>query len=585
MPAEQPRAVAKRSTRASHAPSRYACDLLVVGSGAGGLSAAIRAAHGGLKVLVVDKDDHIGGTTAISGGWLYVPGNKKGSEREGDSRERFTTYLRAIAGRYYNERSVDAFLDMVPEMMDFFENETDVEFVYPQVAPDYQMQAPGAMAAGRSAYAAPMNGRVLRADRMRLHPYKRELTVLGVMPQIGPDLDQFLHANQSLSSFFYVTRRILRNWAERLVFRRGLDLSNGNALIARMVLSARKLGVEIWTSSAAERLVTSDGVVRGAVVSRPYGDVAVSASRGVVLACGGFTQSPALRSAMMAHTPSGEAHYSPVNANHTGENLRLAEPVGGYISNEVLQPAAWAPVSVFRGAGGCERIFPHLRGVGLPGIIAVTSDGRRFTNEADSYHEFISALIDKEKSAADVHAFLICDARTMHKYGLGFAKPWPLPRFPYLRDGYLIKGRSLGELAAKAGIDEMTLIDTIAAFNEGARVGEDRLFGRGVDEFNRFKGDPLHTPNPSLAPVECAPFYATRVQTGDLGSYAGLAIDPRARVLTREGDTIPGLFAVGTAALTVFGGTYPGPGANIGPAMTLGYLVGRNVAEAATTTR
>lgn len=557
------------------------CDLLVVGSGAAGLAAAIRAASGGLRVIVAEKADRIGGTTAVSGGWLWVPGNPRGAERFDDSRERIVLYLKGIAGEYFDHDAVDAFLEAVPSMLQFFENETEVEFVYPDLAPDYEMRLPGATPAGRAVYAAPINARRLGRDRLRIRPYLRELTVLGVMPQIGPDLEQFLHANQSIRSFVYVAKRILRNWAERLVFRRGLDLSNGNALIARLVLTAQRLDLPIWTSAAVEQLNVENGTVTGATIATPTGHVDVHSRLGVVLACGGFTQSVELRAALLPHTKDGTDHYSPVHPNHTGEALRLGTPVGAHLADKLQQPVAWAPVSVFRAANGAQRIFPHLRGVGLPGIIAVDRHGRRFTNEADSYHRFISALIENDVNEQDVHAFLVCDAKTLHKYGLGFAKPWPLPKLPYRLDGYLIKGRSLAELARRAGIDPVSLADTIEAFNDGARRGEDAQFHRGKDEFNRFKGDPLHLPNPSLAPIERAPFFATRINTGDLGSYIGLKIDPDGAVLTRSGAAIPGLFAVGTAASTIFGGTYPGPGANIGPAMTLGFMVGRNLASLA----
>jgi succinate dehydrogenase/fumarate reductase flavoprotein subunit len=469
-------------------------------------------------------------------------------------------------------------------MIDFFEQHSDVAFVYPEIAPDYEMHLPGATVAGRSMYAAPINGRQLGNDRLRMRPYLRELTVLGVMPQIGPDLEQFLHANQSLRSFVYVTRRILRNWAERAIYRRGLDLSNGNALIARLVISARKLNLPIWTSTSVEELETSDGAVTGARLKSSSGDIAVRARLGVVLACGGFTQNAELRGMLFSHTKSGFGHFSPVSEYHTGEAIRLTSSLGARLNDHVEQPAAWAPVSVFRGRRGEQRVFPHLRGVGLPGIIAVSRQGRRFTNEADSYHRFIANLIATEPGEDDLHAFLVCDSKTMHKYGLGFAKPWPLPKLPYRLDGYLYKARSLDELARTAGIDSAALKETIATFNEGARLGEDPQFGRGQDEFNRFKGDPLHEPNPSLAPIEHPPFYATKIHTGDLGSYAGLAIDPRGAVLNAEGTTIGGLFAIGTAAATIFGGTYPGPGANIGPAMTLGYIVGSDLALRSQTT-
>jgi succinate dehydrogenase/fumarate reductase flavoprotein subunit len=301
----------------------------------------------------------------------------------------------------------------------------------------------------------------------------------------------------------------------------------------------------------------------------------------VVLACGGFSHNAALGRELFGHDPRGDAHFSPTTAANSGDNVRLGTSVGGAFTTEVAQPAAWAPVSVFRGPRGRRRVFPHLRGVGLPGIIAVNRHGRRFTNESDSYHDFGPALVAANSGDDDVYGFLIADARTMHKYGIGYAKPWPVPRLRYRLNGYLLVGRSLEQLASRAGIDPVGLRATVEDFNRHARRGEDPVFDRGLDEFNHFKGDPEHKPNPSLAPVEKGPFYATKIRMGDLGTFAGLAADAHGRVLDEAGHPVPGLYAVGSAASSVFGGAYPGHGANLGPAMTFGYLVGRKLGNAA----
>jgi succinate dehydrogenase/fumarate reductase flavoprotein subunit len=216
--------------------------------------------------------------------------------------------------------------------------------------------------------------------------------------------------------------------------------------------------------------------------------------------------------------------------------------------------------------------------VGLPGVIAVDRHGRRFVNEGNSYHHFGAALRAANDGEADVYGFLVCDARVMHRYGLGFAKPWPNLRIGYRRSGYLIVGRTLEHLARKAGIDPVRLAQTVEEFNGHARRGEDPRFGRGTTLFNRFKGDASHKPNPSLGPLERGPFYATKVRLGDIGSYAGLATDDRARVLDGDNAPVAGLYAVGTAAASVFGGAYPGHGAVLGPSMTFGFIAGRDIA-------
>jgi succinate dehydrogenase/fumarate reductase flavoprotein subunit len=441
------------------------------------------------------------------------------------------------------------------------------------------MSAPGAKRAGRCVYAEPIDARELGANRLRISPYLREITVLGVMPQIGPDLQRFLNANRSISSFLYVTRRLLRNWSERLVYRRGLDLSNGNALIARLVLSATDANVTMLTDTAVSDLLVDGEAVVGARLTTGGRETTIRASRGVVLACGGFSHSAALRDRYFQHTVHGTGHYSPTSAGHSGDNHRLGTSVGAQFSTRVRQPAAWAPVTVFRGRRGRKRVFPHLRGVGLPGIIAVDRHGRRFTNESNSYHEFGQAMMQAHGEGGEVHAYLIADSRTMNKYGLGFAKPLPFPRARYYLNGYLHSANSLEALAKKLGIDAEGLVETVASFNDGVAAEVDPLFHRGEDEFNWFKGDMSHKPNPSLGAVVKAPFFAAKVNMGDLGTFAGLATDEHGQVNRADGRTIPGLYAAGSAAVSVFGGAYPGHGANLGPAMTWGYIIGRNLAD------
>ena len=296
----------------------------------------------------------------------------------------------------------------------------------------------------------------------------------------------------------------------------------------------------------------------------------------MLLACGGFSHSADLAAQIFPH---GSKHFSPTAAGSNGDNQRLGVAAGAEFDTNVRQPAAWAPVTVFKGPRGRRRVFPHLRGVGLPGIIAVDRHGRRFTNESNSYHQFCQDMLRANAGEDDVYAFLVADARTMHKYGLGFAKPWPFPRMRYYWNGYLKSGRTLADLARRAGIDPDGLRRTVEEFNTGARAGKDPVLGRGEDEFNWFKGDMTHTPNPSLDTLEKGPFFATKVRMGDLGTFAGLAADPQGRVLRADGSTVQGLYAAGSAAVSIFGGAYPGHGANLGPAVTGGFVIGRLLAR------
>ncbi|MFD1213613.1 FAD-binding protein, partial [Arthrobacter sp. GCM10027362] len=303
----------------------------------------------------------------------------------------------------------------------------------------------------------------------------------------------------------------------------------------------------------------------------------VHARLGVVLAAGGFSGNTELRRQYFPHDPTGDNHFTPT-VGHGGDAVTLAQQVGGYVDDGVYSVGSWAPVTVFKYLGGAQRLFPHLRAIGLPGLIAVDREGRRFGNEALSYHDFGGAMIAHNAGLPDTFGWVIADAKTMHKYGIGYAKPWPMPRGYFYRTGYLVRGDSLADLAGKIGVDPETLAETVREFNKGAEKGEDPAFGRGSTEYNHFRGDPEHRPNPNLAPLEEGAFYAAKIRMGDLGTFAGLAVNDRSEVVTKDGGAVPGLYAVGAAAVSVFGGGYPGYGSHIGPALVFGYRAGRDIA-------
>ncbi len=243
--------------------------------------------------------------------------------------------------------------------------------------------------------------------------------------------------------------------------------------------------------------------------------------------------------------------------------------------------AAWMPVSRVPLGGGRTGVFPHLVDRYKPGIIAVNRHGRRFTNEADSYHDTGAAMIRDGEGQAETAAWLICDHPTIRKYGLGYAKPAPVPVGHYVRNGYLATGRTLPDLARAAGIDPDGLVATVEAFNRDAARGEDPAFGRGSTAFNRFLGDPEHRPNPNVAPIVKGPFYALKLVMGDLGTFDGLRTDTVGRVLRHDGPAIPGLYAVGNDRASIMGGAYPGAGITLGPIMTFGFITGRHLADEA----
>jgi succinate dehydrogenase/fumarate reductase flavoprotein subunit len=412
--------------------------------------------------------------------------------------------------------------------------------------------------------------------KARRQKYETSLFGMGIMA--GADLYNFIHASRSLPAFGYAARRVTRHVLDLALHGRGMHFVNGAALIARLMKSADDLGVQILVSSPATRLLSEDGAVRGAVLETPDGALTVRARRGVVLAAGGFPHDVARRRELFPRTPTGQEHWALPPESVTGDGVRLGESVGAQFDHSLASPAAWCPVSIVRYRGGRTGLYPHIIDRGKPGVIGVLADGRRFVNEANGYHDYVSAMISAAPPNQDVASWLICDHAFQRRYPFGMSKPSPFPVWPYVRSGYLRRARTLAALATDCGIDPHGLTETIAEYNRHARDGDDPAFGRGTTPFNRGSGDPDHKPNPCVAPIEKAPFYAIKVLPGSFGTFAGLKADALARALDRDGRPIAGLYVAGNDQASVMGGYYPSGGINLGPAMTFGFIAGRHAA-------
>lgn len=561
----------------------YNCDVLVVGSGAGGLAAAVTAAHYRQKVLVVEKEHVFGGTTARSGGWMWVPGNAPG-RRAGvhDSAAKARVYLQHETGTHFDAPRIDAFLEEGPKAVDFYEQNTSLQFDLGPTFSDYHPNAPGGLPGGRSIVAKPFDGRELKREIKRLRPPLKEITFLGMMIGSGRELLHFFNVTRSPISAFYVAKLFLKFLRDMVFHGRPMRLMNGNALIGRLAKSCFDLNVPIWTQSPVRKLIRDDqGRVVGAEIDTPTGPVQVNAAKGVVLAAGGFPQDPVRRKKLFPHAPNGHEHASPAPPGNTGDGLRLAEALGATVDDTLPHAAAWVPISRPVKSDGTLGTFPHFVDRSKPGVIAVTRSGRRFVNEADSYHDFCQAMYKRcKEEGGEICAFFIADHRTFRKYGLGYAKPAPVPFKAQVRSGYLIEAQSLDDLAAKLGADPLQLRITVEHFNEHARIGEDPEYHKGSTAYNLSLGDPDHKPNPCIAPVERGPFYAVKLVIGDLGTFAGIRCDDKARVLDGAGRPIQGLYAAGNDAASIMGGNYPGGGITLGPAITFGYIAGKHLAGA-----
>ncbi|MCM0616087.1 FAD-dependent oxidoreductase [Paenarthrobacter sp. TYUT067] len=567
-------------------PSPVDCDVLVIGSGAGGMSAAVTAAFHGMNVIVVEKSEVCGGATSWSGGWAWAPGNPLAkAEGVNEDKETFRTYLREVLGDDYQADRVDAFLEAAPHMVGFFHNKTSLQFVPGSKINDIYGDLPGAGTGNRSVGPKPLNARTFKPGlraKMRHQLYETSFLGMGIMA--GPDLGKFLSASRgNPKGLFHAGWRFGFHLLDLLTHRRNMQLVNGTALTGRLMKSADDLGVDIRVSTPATALLKDEkGKVTGAVVRSTEGEVQINARRGVVLATGGFPNDVQRRKELFPKTPTGREHWTLSPAETTGDGINLAQAVGARFTTAVQSPAAWCPVSLVPYRNGRTGVFPHIMDRAKPGSIGVRADGKRFVNEANGYYDYVQALLAATPDGETVESWQIADSRFVRRFPLGMAKPLPVPLFPYLRSGYLIKGRTLEELATKCGIDPAELRRTVARFNANARSGVDPDFGRGESAFNRYGGDATHRPNPSLGPIEKGPFYAVRVVPGSFGTFAGVETDGRGRALNNQGHPIDGLYVAGNDQASVMGGHYPAGGINLGPALTFGYIAGRDLAGVTT---
>ncbi len=558
---------------------RHECDVLVAGSGAGGFSAAITAAHAGLDVLMVEKEPLFGGTTAYSAGVVWIP-MSEACVAAGlpDSPAETMRYLESEVGAFLDRPKAEAFVANAAPMLAFFERETHVRYLLMPSWSDYHPELPGASQGGRSLLPLPYDGREL-GDRFRkLRPPIRTMMLFGGMSVSRDDIPHLLNFSRSGASAWHVAKLLLRYAYDRLGYPRGTRIANGNALIARMAKSAFEKDVALWLESPLLRLTQSGDRVTGAIVMHEGKEVDVVARRGVVLASGGFPASAEMRSRHYRHVAAGKNHQPLAPPGNTGDGARAAREVGGVMHVEQDQAAAWTPVSLVPQADGSTVPYPHFIDRCKPGYIAVDRRGRRFANEAESYHDFVQRLFAACEGDDVVEAWLVCDHRAIRRYGLGVVPPAPMPLGNHIRSGYLVRAGTPSELARKLGIDSAGFERTLARHNEFASRGEDPDFGKGTNAYHRFGGDPLHKPNPNIAPIATAPFYAVRLVPGDLGTFIGLSTDAHARVLDVNERPVPGLYAVGNDQASVMGGKYPGAGITIGPAMTFGYIAGRHIA-------
>jgi succinate dehydrogenase/fumarate reductase flavoprotein subunit len=556
-------------------------DAIVLGAGAAGMTAAAVAAAGGLRVLLIEKSAQVGGTTAVSGGMVWIPANAKMAEAGiADTAEQAQLYLRHCVPGSFNEHLRSTFLASADAAIAYLERNTSVRFEPVANYPDYYPDLPGATRGGRVLEPVAFDGRMLGKNFRRLRRPLPEFMLFGGMMVDRADIRHFRNAGRSVFSAARVARLIAGYGRQRLFADRGTSLYLGNALAARLLHSLLRLNVELALKTEVAGLLYTSGKVAGVTLAHVHNGEAggrdIRANRGVVLATGGFSQDPRMRA---RYLPPGAGTLSAACSSITGDGLRLGMAAGGRMCDRNGENAFWTPVSRFTRRDGSQGVFPHtVTDRGKPGVIAVNRRGRRFTNEAQSYHEFVRAMFRGDNDGPCIPAYLICDRRFLRRYGLGAVKPFSLSLREHLRSGYLVRGQTIGALASALGLDAEPLAATLARYNESAGRGIDPEFGRGGNVYQRYLGDADHKPNPCIAPIEQPPFYAVAIYPGDLGTAAGLVTDEAAQVLDGGGTPVGKLYACGNDMNSIMNGAYPGPGITLGPALTFGYLAAKHMA-------
>lgn len=546
-------------------------DVIIAGSGSAGMTAAVRAATQGLKVLVVEKAHRIGGTSATSGGVTWIPNHGLGTD---DSAEQAIEYINAVANGPVRSDRIDAFLETGPQMISFLKEIGMEPVVMPW--PDYFPEAPGARA-DRSVVFPKYDGRRL-GD---LFPLIREqFTRFKLMNRYTLD---FMEANtistRSPGWVREVIKVIARYWFDystRRIDRRDRLFSLGAALIGPLVERYTKLGGEFLVGWGVKELLVENGRVSGVAIERFGRRKTVHARHGVIVCAGGFEWNQELRNRFF--TIPGDTRFSstPEEANR-GEVLEAGMALGA--ATEFTETGWWVPTMSIplTTASNFEEIHQAVFDVGRPHSVCVNRNGDRFVDEACGYDRFGNAMLeDQLKTGANTPCWLIFDATFRYKFTAGGIMPtalMPDSKIPLAWwDQYIFRAATLRELAAKIDVDGAKLEATVARMNEYAKTGVDPEFGRGGNAYDVNFGDPKLTTNPCLGPIGKAPFYAVPVNLGDLGTKGGLKCDAQARVLDGKDQPISGLYAAGNASGSPFGNAYPGAGGTIGPAMVFGFI-------------
>ena len=540
-------------------------DCVMVGSGGGSLCAALAADSAGLQTLVLEKEDVIGGSTAMSGGVLWLPDNPV-SRRAGvhDSRADALDYFDHLVGHDVPSTSqarVNAFLDAIEPMVDFLEA-NGIHFRHCEGYSDYNDELPGGKARGRSIETDLF-------DTTQLGPWQARLRIsetLPAIPMFTAEVADAVLNGRTLRSLRTIAQ-VAGRWAAAVVRRQSVR-GSGAALQGWMLLAAVRADIPVWNSTPVTDLLVEDGRVVGVVALRHGRQIRIRAQRGVLLNAGGFSHNQEMRS-RYGRQPSS-SNWTVANPGDTGEVIETAIKHGA--ATDLMDEAWWIPTTVLPDGSPLYIVYERSK----PHGIIVDGAGRRYCNEAASYMEVGQKMYERNASVPAIPSWFVMDSRHRRQYMWGLSPRGVTPK-DWVSAGYMRRAGTIEDLAAQCNIDPKALTETVERFNVDARGGVDRDFHKGDRAYDRYYGDPRTKPNPCLGPVDKPPFYAVAVYPGDVGTCGGLVTDEQARVLSQSGDVIEGLYAAGNCTASVMGRTYPGAGASIGASFAFGWIAAQHM--------
>ncbi len=555
----------------------HTVDFLIVGSGTGAMSGAIVAHDLGASTLLVEKSPQYGGSSAMSGGGMWVPNNHlMGQYGFTDTPEQALEYTKACVGDVIPEERLISYLKNAPKAMQYLCEKSQLRLHIVPDYSDYYQDQPGSLEGGRTLEATPFDGKRLSEEEFKemRHTPPQELIMDRISMSIAEAQALMTHSPGWISVFMKLIFGYFSDIPWRFKSKRDRRGCFGNALIGALRLSLKDRNIPIWLNTPAKHLIVEDGRTVGVEVEKDGKPYRVKAEKGVLMAAGGFDNSAEKRKKYLP-APT-DTSWSCGNPYATGDTIDMGLEIGAGL--EFMDEGWWGPTCVVPGE---ERARMMVIEKSLPGGVMVNKLGKRFVKETNAYDDIVKAMYGSNTPEAPcVPAYLVFDARFRKNYPVGPLLPGAQqPDFMLpaeLKNSFFKKADTLQELARIVGIDADGLTETVSKMNEYARTGVDLEYGRGENAFDQFYGDKSVEPNPCMAPIETAPFYCVEVFPGELGTKGGLKVDSLARVLTESGDVIPGLYATGNCSSPVFGRTYPGAGATLGPSTTFGYIAARD---------